>query len=128
MSETQELVDIRLDLGAEPHVRMFRNNNGVWQDKAGNWVTYGLGPGTSDLIGFREVLITPEMVGRTVAVFSAIEVKRKGRRTTKKKRFEQQRDFIHMVIHHGGLAGFARSPDDARQILNQPPGIKRVPK
>ena len=38
-------------------------------------IAYGLGKGTADLIGLRSVEITPEMVGRRVAVFLSVECK-----------------------------------------------------
>lgn len=102
--------DIRLAFGAGP-VRLFRNNTGALKDAAGRLVRYGLCPGSSDLIGLREVTITPDMVGQTVAIFTAIEVKDRGRPTA-----EQQR-FIDSITAAGGLAGVARSVDDARAIL-----------
>lgn len=60
--------------------RLFRNNVGLakFLDRFGKprKVRYGLCPGSSDLIGWTPVTITPDMIGRTVAVFTAIEVKR----------------------------------------------------
>ena len=35
----------------------------------------GMGVGSSDLIGVTRITVTPEMVGKTVAVFTAVEVK-----------------------------------------------------
>lgn len=113
MKETPLLAAIRIELGKRPAVRVFRNNNGVLQDRHGNYVTYGLGPGTSDLIGWTIVMVTPQMIGRRLAVFTALEVKRPkgGRRTL------EQKSFISTVLKHGGLAGFARSIDEAYAIL-----------
>lgn len=102
--------DIRLALGAGP-ARLWRNNTGALKDATGRLVRYGLCPGSSDLIGLRQVTITPDMVGQTMGVFVAIEVKDQGRLT------EQQRAFLAMVQQAGGLAGVARSVDDARTIL-----------
>ena len=102
--------DIRIACGAGP-ARLWRNNTGALKDATGRLVRYGLCPGSSDLIGLRQVTITPDMVGQTLAVFTAIEVKDQGRLT------EQQRAFITMVQQAGGMAGVARSVDDARRIL-----------
>lgn len=102
--------DIRIACGAGP-ARLWRNNTGALKDATGRLVRYGLCPGSSDLIGLRQVTITPDMVGQTLAVFTAIEVKDRGRATP------EQQAFIAMVQQAGGLAGIARSVDDARTIL-----------
>ena len=74
---------------------------------------FGVGsPGGSDLIGYRKVTVTPEMVGTEIAVFAAVEVKAaKGRAT------EQQKAFIEHIRNAGGIAGVARSVDEAKSIL-----------
>jgi hypothetical protein len=51
------------------------------------------------------------MVGQTIAQFVAIEVKDRGRATP------EQLTWLDAVTRAGGLAGVARSPDDARTIL-----------
>jgi hypothetical protein len=101
---------IRLEHGTGP-ARLWRNNTGALKDAQGRLVRYGLCPGSSDLIGLRTITITPDMVGQTLAVFTAIEVKDRGRPTP------EQLAFIAMVQQAGGLAGVARSTDDARAIL-----------
>jgi len=64
--------------------RLLRNNSGVLPNSEGTPVRYGLGNistkhnkklKSSDLVGWTSVVITPEMVGKTVAIFTAIEVK-----------------------------------------------------
>lgn len=72
-------------------------------------------PGTSDAIGLHTITITPDMVGRQVAVFTAIEVKDQAVLT------DAQRRFLLAVHNLGGIAGCARSVDDARRILEQGP-------
>lgn len=101
---------IRIAHGAGP-ARLWRNNTGALRDASGRLVRYGLCPGSSDLIGLRQVVVTPDMIGQTLAVFAAIEVKDRGRATP------EQQAFIAMVQQAGGLAGVARSTDDARAIL-----------
>jgi hypothetical protein len=69
--------------------------------------------GTSDLVGWTPVRITPDMVGCQVAVFTAIETKKtKGGRTS-----EDQINFIAQVQRAGGIAGVASSPEAARHIV-----------
>lgn len=74
--------------------------------------TTGLPPGFSDLFGLVPVVITPEMVGQTVAVFVAVEVK-----TARGRASEKQGNFLKAVNDNGGRAGVARSADDAVRIL-----------
>lgn len=76
-------------------------------------MTFGVGsPGGSDLIGYRKVTVTPEMVGQEIAQFAAVEVKTARGRV----RPEQQR-FIEHVRGAGGVAGIARSVEDAEELL-----------
>lgn len=71
----------------------------------------GLPAGFSDVFGFVPVTITPDMVGKTVAVFTAIECKSKSGR----KQGNQER-FIGAVQGAGGRAGFARDVATALAI------------
>ena len=112
-AETAIQNEIRLGISA-PNVRMFRNNVGAAKTDDGRFITFGLCKGSSDLIGFVEKKITAEMVGKSLAVFTAIEVK-----TAIGKASKEQLAFIDTVKSKGGLAGIARSVDDARKILNE---------
>lgn len=56
-------------------VKLLRNNVGRLQDRHGNYVTYGLGNGSPDNCGWRSITITPDMVGKHIAVFVGAEVK-----------------------------------------------------
>jgi len=72
-------------------------------------------PGGSDLVGFRPVIITPEMVGKKIAIFSVVEVKTETGRVS-----PEQAHFVAFVKENGGFAGVARSPEDARKIMQIP--------
>ena len=72
----------------------------------------GLPKGFSDLFGITPVVITPEMVGQTVGVFTALEVKTDTGRVSK-----QQRAFLDAVIAAGGRAAVVRSVTDAVRAL-----------
>ena len=102
---------IRLACSSGP-VRLFRNNTGTLRDGNGRPVQFGLAKGSADLIGWSSVTITPEMVGQTVAVFTSIEVKS----STGRLRPEQQQ-WLDAVSAAGGIAGVARSVEDARALL-----------
>jgi hypothetical protein len=96
------------ELGA----RLYRNNVGVLPDKRGIPVRYGLATGSSDLIGFVPVTVTPDMVGQTLAVFVSVETKAGRGKATK-----EQDQWLAMVAKHGGRAGIARTDDDLDQII-----------
>lgn len=96
--------------------RLWRNNTGRLRDERGQLVTFGLCPGSADLIGYRSVTITPDMVGQTLAVFAAVEVKaERGRPTT------EQMAFLSHVTAAGGIAGIARSVEEAQALLGGKP-------
>jgi hypothetical protein len=66
----------------------------------------------ADLIGWRSITITPDMVGTTVAIFASIEVKTPTGRVS-----PQQQAWMAVVQGAGGIAGVARSVCDANEIL-----------
>ena len=111
MSEQELQQRIRLQLGSSP-VRLWRNNVGALRYERGRLVTYGLCKGSSDLIGLRQVLIGPEHLGQTLAVFSAIEVK-----APKGRLREEQRSFLELVERFGGYSGVATSVEEAARVL-----------
>ena len=93
--------------------RLFRNNTGTLKDQNGRPVQFGLAKGSADLIGWTTRTITPDMVGQQVAVFLSIEVKT----PTGRIRPEQQQ-WLDAVQAAGGIAGVARSVDDALDLLS----------
>jgi VRR-NUC domain len=122
MSERDVQNAIRLALGQD--CVLFRNNTGqAWagrtQRMGKDVILYdarpfhgGLCVGSSDLIGWKTVQVTPDMVGKPLAVFCAIEVKSLTGRAT-----EEQRNFIGQVQRAGGLAGIAKTVGEAQAIL-----------
>ncbi len=129
-AETSLMRELQIEasrLGA----RLFRQNTGMaWVGKVrriartmtvrvntGDVVISGARPfhagiaGMSDLGGWVPVVITPEMVGSTVAVYAQVEIKDGGRATAEQLRW------IEAVGKAGGLAGVARNAADLRSIL-----------
>lgn len=111
MSEQRIQQEIRLACGTGD-TRLFRNNTGTLRDQNGRPVQFGLCKGSADLIGWKRVTITSDMVGTTVAVFVSIEVKT----ATGRLRPEQQQ-WLDAVQAAGGIAGVARSVEDALRIM-----------
>ncbi|AII27463.1 hypothetical protein B8b_012 [Pseudoalteromonas phage B8b] len=109
---------------------LLRNNSGALQNQEGAWIRFGLGniskkhnkqSKSSDLIGITPVTITPEMVGKTVGVFTAIEVKPQGFKPKAEynpnSREWAQENFNRMVRNKFGFSGFATSGDDLKAII-----------
>ena len=116
-AETTLQQQIRLALGTHPEARIFRNQVGSLPDpRSGRLVTFGLAKGSADLIGWRTITVTPEMVGRRLAVFTSIEVKT----PTGRLRPEQQA-WLGVVRSAGGVAGVARSVSDVEDLLSNLP-------
>ena len=112
-AETTLQQQIRLALGTHLDTKLFRNQVGSLPDpRTGRLVTFGLARGSADLIGWRTVTITPDMVGQQLAVFTSIEVK-----TPKGRVSPQQQAWLAVVQGAGGIAGVARSVCDANEIL-----------
>ncbi len=100
--------------------RLFRNNSGVLMNEVGVPVRFGLGNEskkfnaqfkTGDFVGWFPITITPEMVGKTVAVFANIEAKALGFKIKSvypiKSREHAQNKFNNLVEDNHGIAGFA---------------------
>lgn len=106
---------------------LMRNNVGAFQDKTGRWIRYGLMNASkkensqfksSDLIGITPVVVTPEMVGLTLGVFTAIETKEAGwKLTPSDEHAKAQLRFINLIKVHGGFAGFASDPAHVLALL-----------
>ena len=122
---SEHAIQNEIRLGISGKATMFRNNVAVsWvgdvtELKDGSVLIRnarrlhaGLCEGSSDLIGWRSLIITPEMVGERIAVFAALEVKSKTGRAT-----AGQKNFCERVIEAGGLAGIVKSLDDAKKVL-----------
>lgn len=70
--------------------------------------------GVSDIMGVRQVLITPDMVGKTIGALLAIEVKSQTGTLTPKQKL-----FLREVLENGGIAMVARSPLDVEKRLGE---------
>jgi len=111
VSEQRIQQEIRLAI-SHGDTKVFRNNTGTLKDANGRPVQFGLCKGSADLIGWKRVTVTEEMVGTQVAVFTSIEVKT----ATGRLRPEQQQ-WLDAVQAAGGIAGVARSVSDAEALL-----------
>ena len=134
-SEHELQNNIRIAVGKERTATLFRANVGkAWTGKkaicCGDMITLhearpfstGLPIGFPDLFGFRTLEITPEMVGKKLAVFAFIEVK------TKQGRTSRAQEKMHAFLRDAGaLGGVARSTEEALHLLHpstEPPEMR----
>ena len=122
MGEARVQSLVRLQ-AARQGIRLWRNNVGVLKDINGRPVRYGLANDSealnktiksSDLIGWRRIVITVEMVGSVIAQFVARECKEPDwaycgdnpNPTDKVLRERAQKRWLDMVTLDGGDAAF----------------------
>jgi len=82
----------------------------------------GLAKGSSDLIGWTVVTVTPDMVGKRVAVFTSIEAKTPGVPVE-----HEQAAWINKVLADGGIAGVVYTVEEYDQIVTRWPGRPAPP-
>jgi VRR-NUC domain len=111
LTEGELLRKLMID-GSSRGLRLFRNQVGHYELKDGRRLTSGLCVGSSDLIGYLPVVVTQAMVGRTIAVFVALEVK--GPRGNVRP---EQKQFVDVCRGHGALAAIVRTLEDAWAAL-----------
>jgi len=128
MSKDESFVQQEIQIHAKSFdCNLMRNNSGAFKDDTGRLIRFGLGNiskahsdqvKSSDLIGFTKVVITPDMVGKTVAIFTAIEVKKEAWTSDPNdKREKAQNNFIKWIVNNGGYAGFANGIESLKRIL-----------
>ena len=92
MKESDLIKNIQVAV-ASHNVRLHRNNIGQYTTSSGVVIRYGVvNPGGSDLIGWTQREVTIDDVGKTFAIFTAVEVK-----TGRLKPTAQQLNFIDPV-------------------------------
>ena len=112
-------------LGAQ----IWRNNSGACTDDTGRLIRYGLGNDSaqlnaviksSDLIGVMPITVQPHMVGQTIGVFTALEIKAPGWALRPgDKRGLAQAAYHDIVRQAGGFAGFVTDPNDIIGIISR---------
>lgn len=116
----------QIRIAISPHGTYFRSNvgtgytgneiirtdgGGVYIPKARPFNT-GLPKGFPDLFGFTPILITPQMVGQMVPVFTGLEIK-----TATGRLRSEQKKILEFLTGRGCRAGVARSAEDAIRIV-----------
>lgn len=118
-SESRVQSQVKLE-AADKGRRLFRNNVGAMKDANGVPVRYGLANDSknlneelksADLIGFESIVITPDMVGMTIARFLSVECKHEGWQPNYNDEHENaQRRWQDLVNGAGGRALIVSGP------------------
>lgn len=104
---------------------LWRNNNGVMED-GDRYIRFGLANDSkklndvfksSDLIGITQMRIGPQHFGRTVGIFTAIEVKHPRWVTPENDRDEAQSNYLQHVNANGGLGFFCTHPGQLMTMI-----------
>jgi len=131
-TEAEVQDNIRLT-GPKHSSTLFRNNTGALKDETGRVVRYGLANESkeqsekiksSDLIGITSIIVTPDMVGKRIGIFTAVEVKRPDWKYKGDKRETAQRNFIDFIKSCGGFRYLSPAPHPRTSALCPP---SRVP-
>lgn len=116
LSEGYAASAVRLAAARDPRYSLYRNNVGVLFNKEGVPVRYGLANTSKkqnevlksgDYIGWRRVIITPDMVGCVIAQFVSAETKRLDWTVNMAdSHTAAQAAWAHLVNRDGGCAFF----------------------
>lgn len=109
------------DVTRGPSTYSMRLNAGDVLIRNARFLSAGLHPGSPDLIGWHTIEITPDMVGKKVAVFVGVEVKTKTGKPT-----PEQTNFVKQILDAGGIAGIARSVNDLEDIIHHEDGTLHI--
>lgn len=124
MTASESNIQSRTRLAAvAKHWRLWRNQRGAAKLESGNFIRFGLANDSKqigdrlksgDLIGWRPVIITADMVGKVLAQFVSVEVKAEDWTPppldTKDADAAAQYRWAELVNREGGYAVFVNDP------------------
>ena len=126
--KAKQIVKLR---ATEWGARLYKNNSGVAYTADSRPVFFGLGNEgkkddddirTPDEVGYTVVTVTPEMVGKQIAVFTCFDAKKLGfvvkPNYAKGTREFGQQKFFDRVLRDNGIAGFASCAADVDRVYN----------
>lgn len=111
----RELIPEILMESSQKGYTLLRNNAGGCYDERGRFLRYGLGNisdrvwssfRTPDYVGWKQVIITPDMVGGRLPIFTGIEFKRSDWREPRGEREILQERFLDTINKAGGIGEF----------------------
>jgi hypothetical protein len=117
---------IRLE-AAQMDAHLWRNNVGACTTNDGRFIRFGLANESkqtnavlksADLIGITPVTITPDMVGRTIGVFTSVEEKLYAHELTARTgRIVAQRKWRDLILQKGGIAIITNNVDMFKEAV-----------
>lgn len=131
LPEAEVQAQVRLQYSHQCKGVLWRNNVGAFKSPNGQWVRYGLANDSkamnkeiksSDTIGWTPVMITPEMVGHTLPVFTSIEIKEEGLCSTAKMNSDHvkaQQRWCDRISAAGGISGIVDSAEKAVELFRE---------
>ena len=112
--EKEVMAAVKEWAGMRSDVTLWRNNVGSMEWAPGRWLRYGLCVGSADFIGLTSITITPDLVGKKVAVFTALEAKAEnGVLSTDQERF------LMAVKDAGGIASVVHDAEEAQLAVER---------
>ena len=78
-------------------------------------IKYGLFPGSGDRIGWRTIIITPDMIGARIAQFLSVEIKTRHDRLS-----NAQRRWADAVVRDGGRAEIWKETSKGLEVVVWP--------
>jgi len=112
VSEADVLQTIREFSSTRDDIVLWRNVSGSAMTNAGP-IRFGVGPnGASDFIGYRQVVISPDMVGSVISQFIAVEAKAPDAPGVDDAQFR----FINRINASGGVAIVVRERKDLDKL------------
>jgi len=98
MGQLENNLRIKTENNLSPWQRLWRANSGKVQLITKAWIQL-FPKGAPDMIGFDSIIITPDMVGKRVAVFVGSELKA----TKNDKLKTPQKNFKKLIVSMGGI-------------------------
>ena len=86
-------------------VRQWKGSGGIMVElRRAAFRVFGLGTGTLDLVGWRPLVITADMVGKTIAQYVEVDAKTPGYR----RMSPEQKNYARTVLEAGGFVALAQ--------------------
>lgn len=100
--------------------RLMRNNRGLFLTLDGKRkIRAGLEADKSgDFIGWTQIEITPEMIGKKIAVYTEIEIKKELWTKPSNPHERKQATRLDAVRKFGGIAGFVNKKEKLKKVID----------